>query len=78
MGVSETGGTVSCIGNNDGSMTGIFFLDADSMAHVNFMGTVAVDMGSSMAKHCLPRAGLPRLSRPSRRFRGYTDQIAWL
>lgn len=54
-----------CIGNNDGPKTGIFFLDADSMAHVNFMGTVAVDMGSSMAKHCMPRASLPRPSRRS-------------
>lgn len=63
MGVSETGGTVCCIGNNDGSKTGIFFLDADSMAHVNFMGTVTVDMDLSMARHCMPSASLPRPSR---------------
>ncbi len=54
-----------CIGNNDGPKTGIFFLDADSMAHVNFMGTVAVDMGSSMVWNCMPRASLPRPSRRS-------------
>lgn len=75
MGVSETGGTGFCIGNNDESKTGIFFVDADSMAHVNFMGTVAVDMGSGLSKalhaECEPPEAIQMI-------RGYTDQIAWL
>ena len=75
MGVSETGGTVFCIGNNDVSMTGIFFLDADSMAHVNFMGTVTVDMGSELGKALLAACGP---SEAIQTIRGCTDQIAWL
>jgi hypothetical protein len=42
MGVSEAGETVYYIGNSDGSKTGIFFLDADNMAHVSFMGAATV------------------------------------
>lgn len=42
MGVSEAGETVYYIGNSDGSKTGIFFLDADNMAHVSFMGEATV------------------------------------
>lgn len=75
MGVSETGGTGFCIGNNDESKTGIFFVDADSMAYVSFMGTVAVDMGSGLSKAlhaaCEPPEAIQTI-------RGYTNQIAWL
>lgn len=42
MGVAESGETVYYIGNDDGSKTGIFFLDADNMAHVSFMGPATV------------------------------------
>lgn len=38
MGVSEAGETIYYVGNSDGSKTGIFFLDADNMANVSFMG----------------------------------------
>ncbi|MGN0071796.1 MAG: hypothetical protein ACI361_08180 [Atopobiaceae bacterium] len=50
MGVSEAGETVYYIGNSDGSKTGIFFLDADNMAHVSFMGkaTVTQQNGESL------------------------------
>ncbi len=37
MGVAESGETVYYVGNGDGSKTGIFFLDAEKMAHVSFM-----------------------------------------
>lgn len=78
MGVSETGGTVFCIGNNDVSMTGIFFLDADSMAHVNFMGTVTVDMGSELSKALLAACGPSEAIGAIQTIQGYTDQTAWL
>lgn len=42
MGASEAGETVYYVGNNDGSKTGIFFLDADNMANVSFMGPATV------------------------------------
>ncbi|MGN0286334.1 MAG: hypothetical protein ACI4B6_01545 [Atopobiaceae bacterium] len=42
MGVAESGETVYYVGNSDGSKTGIFFLDADKMAHVSFMGPASV------------------------------------
>lgn len=38
MGVAESGETVYYVGNGDGSKTGIFFLNAEKMAHVSFMG----------------------------------------
>lgn len=75
MGVSETGGTLSCTGNNDGPKTGIPLLDADSMAHVNFMGTVTVDMGSELGKALLAACGP---SEAIQTIRGCTDQIALL
>ena len=42
MGASEAGETVYYVGNDDGSKTGIFFLDADNMANVSFMGPATV------------------------------------
>ena len=63
-----------CIGNNDGRKTGIF-LDADSMAHVSFMGTVTVDMGSELSKALLAACEPPEAIQT---IRGYADQIAWL
>ena len=42
MGVSEAGETVYYVGNDDGSKTGIFFLDADNQANVSFMGPATV------------------------------------
>lgn len=42
MGASEAGETIYYVGNNDGSKTGIFFLDADNMANVSFMGPATV------------------------------------
>ena len=41
-GASEAGETVYYVGNDDGSKTGIFFLDADNMANVSFMGPATV------------------------------------
>ena len=38
MGISETGGTLSCIGNHDGPKIGIFFLD-DNIEHMAFSVT---------------------------------------
>ena len=42
MGASEAGETVYYVGNDDGSKTGIFFLDADNQANVSFMGPATV------------------------------------
>lgn len=42
MGASEAGETIYYVGNDDGSKTGIFFLDADNMANVSFMGPATV------------------------------------
>ena len=42
MGASEAGETIYYVGNSDGSKTGIFFLDADNMANVSFMGPATV------------------------------------
>ncbi len=42
MGVSEAGETVYYVGNDDGSKTGIFFLDAENQANVSFMGPATV------------------------------------
>ncbi len=78
MGISETGGTLSCIGNNDGPKIGIFFLDADSMAHVNFMGTVTVDMGSELGKALLAACGHSEAIEAVQTIQGCTGQIAWL
>jgi hypothetical protein len=42
MGASEAGETVYYVGNDDGSKTGIFFLDADNQTNVSFMGPATV------------------------------------
>ncbi len=39
---SEITETIYYVGNSDGSKTGIFFLDADNMANVSFMGPATV------------------------------------
>jgi hypothetical protein len=42
MGASEAGETVYYVGNDDGSKTGIFFLNAENQANVSFMGPATV------------------------------------
>lgn len=42
MGASEAGETVYYVGNDDGSKTGIFFLDADNQTNVSFLGPATV------------------------------------
>lgn len=42
MGASEASETIYYVGSNDLSKVGIFFLDADQMAHVSFMGQATV------------------------------------